>query len=105
MDPGPVIPDSIRDRGDGLVKEPGFARLHSVIPDLIRNPSSSERDGGRVAGKNRYISGPLQPIEMDPGSSPGVTGTEGIRVFARGDGRGGGHGPRVRHPGLDPGPG
>jgi hypothetical protein len=26
MDPGPVIPDLIRDRGDGLLKDPGFVR-------------------------------------------------------------------------------
>jgi hypothetical protein len=32
MDPGSVIPDLIRDRGDGLLKEPGFFRPHSVIP-------------------------------------------------------------------------
>jgi hypothetical protein len=51
MDPGSVIPDSIRDRGDGLVKEPGFARLHSVIPDLIRNPFLSEKAAGKQAVK------------------------------------------------------
>ena len=38
--------------------------------------------------KDRNISGDLQPINMDPGSSPGVTGEggNGPRVFARGDG-------------------
>jgi hypothetical protein len=35
---------------------------------LIRNPFSSERAGGRVAGKNRNISVHLPPFEMDPGS-------------------------------------
>ena len=30
--------------------------------------------------KGRNISGHLQPIDMDPGSSPGVTGTEGSRI-------------------------
>jgi hypothetical protein len=93
MDPGSVIPDLIRDRGDELLKQPGFVRPHSVIPGLTRNPCSSERDGGRVAGKGQNISGDLQPMDMDPGSSPGVTAEEG------------GNGPRARHPGLDPGPG
>jgi len=37
-------------RGDGLLKEPGFVRPHSVIPDLIRNPCSSGRDGGSASG-------------------------------------------------------
>jgi hypothetical protein len=34
MDPGSVIPDLIRDRADGLLKEPGFVQPRSVIPDL-----------------------------------------------------------------------
>jgi hypothetical protein len=34
MDPGSVIPDLIRDRGDGLLRDPGFVRPHSVIPGL-----------------------------------------------------------------------
>jgi hypothetical protein len=51
MDPGSVIPDLIRDRGDGLLRDPGFVRPHSVIPDLIRNPSSSGRDSGRISGR------------------------------------------------------
>jgi hypothetical protein len=51
MDPGSVIPDLIRDRGDELLKQPGFVRPHSVIPDLIRNPCSSGRDSGRLPGK------------------------------------------------------
>jgi hypothetical protein len=34
LNPGSVIPDLIRDRGDGLLKEPGFFLPHSVIPDL-----------------------------------------------------------------------
>jgi hypothetical protein len=73
-------------RGDELLKKPGFVRPHfrhsaldhnlprsavrpfSVIPDLIRNPCSSKRGCGRPSGKNRNISGHLQPINMDPGS-------------------------------------
>ena len=46
-----------------------FFRHSGLDPESIL----SERDGGRVAGKNRNISGDLQPINMDPGSSPGVT--------------------------------
>jgi hypothetical protein len=126
MDPGSVIPDLIRDRGDGLLKKPGHvrpqvrhsgldrnlprsaARPFAVIPDLtgacpgpriksragpIRgNPCSSERDGGRPSGKNRNISGHLQPINMDPGSSPGVTSTEETRIRPA----------LFRHSGLDP---
>jgi hypothetical protein len=64
-----------------------------IIPDLIRNLCSSERDDGRIYGRGRNVSGDLQPIDIDSGSSPGVTEEEG------------GNGPRVRHPGLDPGPG
>jgi hypothetical protein len=30
--------------------------------------------------KGQNISGDLQPIKMDPGSSPGVTGAEGPRI-------------------------
>ena len=32
MDPGSVIPDLIRDRGDEALKDPGFVRLFAVIP-------------------------------------------------------------------------
>jgi hypothetical protein len=60
-----------------VLKEPGFVRPYSVIPDLIRNPCSSERDDGRISGRGRNVSGYLQPIKIDPGSSPGVTEEEG----------------------------
>ena len=45
----PRTPDQVRGRPD-----PGesiFVRPYSVIPDLIRNPFLSERDGGRISGK------------------------------------------------------
>jgi hypothetical protein len=43
-------------------------RPHSVIPDLIRNPCSSERDSGKISGRRRNISGHLRLIKMDPRS-------------------------------------
>jgi hypothetical protein len=53
---------------------------YSVITDSIRNPCSSERDGGRLSRKGQNIYGALPPFDMDPGSSPRVTGTEGARI-------------------------
>jgi hypothetical protein len=72
--------------------------LFSVIPGLTVTcpdpqsglfPSFRTRSGIHVhrdetaeelPEKNRNISGDLQPIKMDPGSSPGVTGTEEPRI-------------------------
>jgi hypothetical protein len=77
-----------------------------LLPSFLRKQESmfigTRRRKG--AGKNRNISGHLQPIDMDPGSSPGVTeegetypgvtGTEGLRIRPA----------PFRHSGLDPNP-
>jgi hypothetical protein len=76
MDPGSVIPDLIRDRGDGLLKEPGSSPAffrHScesrACPGLDPgNPSSSGRDGGRISGRDGMSPVTFSPFNMDPGS-------------------------------------
>jgi hypothetical protein len=65
MDPGSVIPDLIRDRGDGLLKEPGFVRPFAVIPAhapaLVAARGRSHRgakDCPRGSGLRHQPSGP-----------------------------------------------
>jgi hypothetical protein len=58
----------------------GFVRFHSVIPGFFRHsgldPESKFIGTRRRKNfrKGRNVSGDLQPFNMDPGSSPGVTG-------------------------------
>jgi hypothetical protein len=49
--------------GDAKLEE--IPRRYAPRNDILK--LESERDGGRVAGKNRNISGDLQPIKMGPG--------------------------------------
>jgi hypothetical protein len=74
MDPGSVIPDLIRDRGDGLLKEsgssPAFFRHSGLDPESIL----SQRDGGRVAG-----SGGMSPVTFRRSTwTPGQARGDGL---------------------------
>jgi hypothetical protein len=77
MDPG-------SGSGVTVLKDSGFARPHfrhsGLDPESMfigtRRRKRCRKDR-KTLRKDRNISGHLQPINMDPGSSPGVTGEGG----------------------------
>jgi hypothetical protein len=104
-----ICPAPFRHSGLDLSLPRSAVRPYSVIPDLTRacpgpDPGESMFIGTRrrkTLRKGRNISGDLQPINMDPGSSPGVTGEEGDMDPGSSPGVTGTEGTRIR-PALIP---